>query len=68
MRGVSSQWFHWYEHTDMMNTRTRASPVIWRIYLEFEVRAGDLERAKGLLYRAIGECPFYKGLSSRVVL
>ena len=22
------------EHIDMMNTKTRASPVIWRIYLE----------------------------------
>ncbi|KAF5356140.1 hypothetical protein D9756_004075 [Leucocoprinus leucothites] len=42
--------------------RTRASPVIWRIYLEFEIRAGDLKRAKKLLYRAIGECPFCKGL------
>jgi len=52
----------------MMTTRTRASSVIWRIYLEFEIRAGDLERAKGLLYRAIGECPFYKGLLNRVVL
>ncbi|KXN83909.1 hypothetical protein AN958_00989, partial [Leucoagaricus sp. SymC.cos] len=42
--------------------RTRASPVIWRIYLEFEIRAGDLKKAKKLLYRAIGECPLYKGL------
>ncbi|KAJ3569428.1 hypothetical protein NP233_g5061 [Leucocoprinus birnbaumii] len=42
--------------------RTRASPIIWRIYLEFEIRAGDLKRAKKLLYRAIGECPFCKGL------
>ena len=56
------------EHIDMMNTKTRASPVIWRIYLEFEVRTGDLERAKGLLYRAMGECPFHKGLSGRIVL
>ena len=42
------------EHIDMINTKTRASPVIWRIYLEFEVRTGDFERAKGLLYRTIG--------------
>ncbi|KAF9455047.1 DUF1740-domain-containing protein [Macrolepiota fuliginosa MF-IS2] len=42
--------------------RTRASPVIWRIYLEFEIRTGDLHKAKRILYRAIGECPLYKGL------
>ena len=68
MRGVSSQGFRRCEHIDMMNTKTRASPVIWRIYLEFEVRIVDLERAKGLLYCAIGECPFHKGLSSCIVL
>ncbi|KAG9222676.1 hypothetical protein CCMSSC00406_0004590 [Pleurotus cornucopiae] len=33
--------------------RTRASYVIWRVYLEFEIRVGQLERAKKLLYRAI---------------
>jgi len=33
-----------------MNTKTRVSPVIWQIYLEFEVWTGDFERAKGLLY------------------
>ena len=68
MRGVSSQGFRRYEHIDMMNTKTRASPVFLRIYLEFEVRTGDLERAKGLLYGGIGECPFHKGFSSRIVL
>ncbi|PFH54787.1 hypothetical protein AMATHDRAFT_134942 [Amanita thiersii Skay4041] len=40
--------------------RTRASPVIWRIYIEFEIRANELHRAKKLLYRAIGECPLAK--------
>jgi len=29
--------FRWCEHIDMMNTKTRASPVFLRIYLEFEV-------------------------------
>ena len=41
--------------------RTRGSPVIWRIFIEFEIRANDLGRAKKLLYRAIGECPLVKG-------
>lgn len=47
--------------TDEIVTRTRASPVIWRIYLEFEIRVGDLQKAKKILYRAIGECPLHKG-------
>ena len=42
--------------------RTRASPVIWRAYIEFEVRAKNLKNAKRLLFRAIGECPFVKEL------
>ncbi|TFK36838.1 NRDE-2, necessary for RNA interference-domain-containing protein [Crucibulum laeve] len=44
------------------NERTRASAVIWRIYIEFEIRAGELQRAKKLLFRAIGECPLVKEL------
>lgn len=46
--------------------RTRASYVIWRVYLEFEIRVGQLERAKKLLYRAIGDCPLAKGESKRL--
>lgn len=42
-------------------TRTRASAVVWKIYIEFEMRVGDLQSAKKILYRAIGECPFFKG-------
>lgn len=34
---------------------------MWRIVLEFEVRTGQMQRAKSLLYRAIGECPLAKG-------
>ncbi|KAF5385316.1 hypothetical protein D9615_001411 [Tricholomella constricta] len=44
------------------NERTRASHVIWRIYIELEIRAGQLQRAKKLLFRAIGECPLVKEL------
>ncbi|KAF8078751.1 NRDE-2, necessary for RNA interference-domain-containing protein [Lyophyllum atratum] len=36
--------------------------VIWRIYIEFEIRAGQLQRAKKLLFRALGECPLVKDL------
>ncbi|XP_006454634.1 hypothetical protein AGABI2DRAFT_114375 [Agaricus bisporus var. bisporus H97] len=42
--------------------RTRASVVVWKIYIEFEMRVGDLQSAKKILYRAIGECPFFKDL------
>ena len=41
--------------------RTRGSFVIWRVYIEFEIRAKELLRAKKLLFRAIGECPLVKG-------
>jgi len=46
-----------YEYHD----RTRGSSVLWRIYIEFEIRAGQLQRAKKMLFRAIGECPLVKG-------
>jgi len=40
---------------------TRGSPVLWRLLLELEIRAGDLERAKNVLLQAIGACPLVKG-------
>ncbi|EED80436.1 predicted protein, partial [Postia placenta Mad-698-R] len=42
--------------------RTRGSAILWRLYVEFEIRAGQLERAKKLLYRAVGECSLVKEL------
>ncbi|ESK97958.1 hypothetical protein Moror_896 [Moniliophthora roreri MCA 2997] len=42
--------------------RTRGSPVLWRLYMELEIRSNRLEQAKKLFYRAIGECPYYKEL------
>lgn len=42
--------------------RTRGSLILWRIYIEFEIRAGQLQKAKQLLFRAIGECPLAKDL------
>jgi hypothetical protein len=41
--------------------RTRGSPVLWRVFVEFEIRAGDLRRAKEVLFRAVGQCPLVKG-------
>ncbi|KAK0208141.1 NRDE-2, necessary for RNA interference-domain-containing protein [Desarmillaria ectypa] len=42
--------------------RTRGSFILWRIYIEFEIRVGQLQKAKKLLFRAIGECPLAKEL------
>ncbi|KAH8102508.1 NRDE-2, necessary for RNA interference-domain-containing protein [Cristinia sonorae] len=42
--------------------RTRGSAALWRIYLEFEIRCGELKRAKRLLSRAVGACPLVKDL------
>lgn len=41
--------------------RTRGSTVLWKLFVEFEVRAGQLTRAKDVLLRAIGECSLSKG-------
>ncbi|PBL01212.1 hypothetical protein ARMGADRAFT_1007241 [Armillaria gallica] len=46
----------------MESERTRGSLILWRIYIEFEIRAGQLQKAKKLLFRAIGECPLAKDL------
>jgi hypothetical protein len=42
-------------------TSTRGSPILWRLLLELEIRAGDLDRAKDVLLQAIGACPLVKG-------
>ncbi|KAF7320303.1 hypothetical protein MKEN_00815100 [Mycena kentingensis (nom. inval.)] len=45
------------------NERTRHSPILWRLAVEFEIRCqGNLMRAKQLWFRAIGDCPLDKGL------
>ena len=38
------------------------SPLIWFEYFHFEVRVGDLKRAKDVFYRAIGKVPWVKEL------
>ncbi|TBU34597.1 NRDE-2, necessary for RNA interference-domain-containing protein [Dichomitus squalens] len=42
--------------------RTRGSAVLWKLFVAFEMRAGQPERAKRLLVRAVGECPLVKEL------
>ncbi|KAG2350232.1 hypothetical protein BDR05DRAFT_1007388 [Suillus weaverae] len=42
--------------------RTTGSAILWCVILEFEIRVGELQRAKKLLYRAVHECPLAKEL------
>ncbi|KZT05893.1 uncharacterized protein LAESUDRAFT_654560 [Laetiporus sulphureus 93-53] len=46
----------------VQSERTRGSAILWRLYVEFEIKAGQLQRAKKLLFRAVGECPLNKEL------
>lgn len=46
----------------VQSVRLRGSAILWRAYLEFEIRAGRLKQAKLLLFRAIKECPLVKEL------
>ncbi|KAK0506299.1 NRDE-2, necessary for RNA interference-domain-containing protein [Armillaria luteobubalina] len=46
----------------VQSERTRGSLILWRIYIEFEIRAGQLQKAKNLLFHAIGEYPLAKDL------
>lgn len=41
--------------------RTRSSASLWALYIDFEIRNGELGRAKSLIYRAVRECPWCKG-------
>lgn len=47
--------------TCFYSCRCRGSSVLWRVYLEFEIRMGQTEKAKKLLFRAVNECPLVKG-------
>ncbi|GAA5907948.1 nuclear exosome regulator NRDE2 [Sporobolomyces salmoneus] len=40
------------------NPKTKSSPSIWTLYIDYEVRNGELQRAKSLIYRALRECPW----------
>lgn len=35
--------------------------MLWKLFIAFEIRAGEPERAKKLVFRAVGECPLVKG-------
>ncbi|KAG0177112.1 hypothetical protein DFQ28_006393 [Apophysomyces sp. BC1034] len=41
---------------------TRSSIVLWKLYIEHEVRQGNSARALSLFYRSVRECPWSKEL------
>ena len=40
----------------------KTSVLLWLIYIEFEARYGRPQRAKELVFRAMRECPWAKGM------
>ncbi|KAG2234395.1 hypothetical protein INT48_003622 [Thamnidium elegans] len=44
------------------DTRTKASIILWKYYIQFEINQGNIERAHNLYYRSIRECPWSKEL------
>lgn len=50
---------------DILTCRTRASVSLWSLYVEFETRNGEFERAKRLVSRAVREAPWCKGAPQR---
>ncbi|KAH8120222.1 DUF1740-domain-containing protein [Phellopilus nigrolimitatus] len=42
--------------------RTKGSAILWKVFVKFEIAAGNLKGAKSVLFRALGECPFVKEL------
>lgn len=46
-----------------LSSRTRPSASLWTLFIDFEIRNGELARAKALVYRAVRECPWCKGTS-----
>jgi hypothetical protein len=44
-----------------MSSNSRMSMVLWLLYIEFEARFGQPQRAKELVFRAIRECPWALG-------
>lgn len=40
----------------------RASPLLWKIFAELEIRVASIARGKNLVFRGTGECPWVKDL------
>lgn len=46
----------------------RNCPLIWRLYISLEYEHGDLERATGIYYRSLQQCPWAKALYKDAVV
>ncbi|CCJ30843.1 unnamed protein product [Pneumocystis jirovecii] len=42
------------------NQATRSDLIIWRLYIQFEIQYGTLDKGKAIFYRAIRDCPWSK--------
>jgi hypothetical protein len=54
--------------TTLLRCRTKSSASLWTLYIDFEIRNGELARAKALIYRSVRECPWCRGTSSVFIL
>lgn len=51
-----------YFERSTQDTRTRSSILLWKCYIQFELMQDNTQRARGLFYRSIRECPWSKEL------
>ncbi|XP_069493555.1 nuclear exosome regulator NRDE2 [Ambystoma mexicanum] len=59
--GLSNRIKALFEHA-LQNENGQHCPLLWRLYLHFTVSLGNKERAKGLYYKALQNCPWAKVL------
>lgn len=59
--GLSNRIKALFEHALQSENGTHC-PLLWRMYLHFTVSLGNKERAKGLFYKALQNCPWAKVL------
>ncbi|QSL65394.1 hypothetical protein MERGE_002704 [Pneumocystis wakefieldiae] len=44
------------------NQETKSDLIVWKLYIQFEIQYGTLEKGKSIFYRAIRDCPWSKNL------
>ncbi|XP_015720835.1 nuclear exosome regulator NRDE2 isoform X1 [Coturnix japonica] len=59
--GLTNRIISLFEHATQSENGTHC-PLLWRMYLNFLVSVGKIERSKGLFYKAIQNCPWAKVL------
>lgn len=50
-----------YFEISTQDARTRASILLWKYYIQFELMQNNIQKARSLFYRSIRECPWSKG-------